>query len=76
MGGDAGGLGLDDLGAPHFQPFRGDAGVVGHGLGLEWRYPQSAFGKDPAQGGGDDAFAHVGAGAEDGQAGGFGTESG
>ena len=71
MGGDAGGLGLDDLGPAHLQAFGRDPGVVGHVLGLVGRHPHIPVTEHPAQGRTDDAFAYIGAGAEDGEAGGW-----
>ena len=66
--GDAGRLGLDDLGPAHFQPFRGDPGVVGHVLGLERGDGKPPVGKTPAQGCRDDALSHVRSGPQHRQA--------
>ena len=68
--GDARGLGLDDLRAPHFQALGGDPGVVGHVLGLEGRDPDPPAQDGAAERGDDDALADVRPGAEHSDAGG------
>ncbi len=51
-GGDAGGFGLQGLGAADFQALDGGGGVEGHVLGFKGSDTVAALGKDPAEGGG------------------------
>ena len=59
----AAGPGLQRLGAADLAAARGHGGVVGHVLRLERAHPVAAPQKRPAQPGGQQRFAHVGAGA-------------
>ena len=59
----AGGAGLERLGPADFAAVLGDGGIVGHVLRFEGHDFQSAIGKSPAQAGGHQGLAHVGAGA-------------
>ena len=63
------GMGLQDLSSRHLESIAGDPGLVCHVLRLEWRHVEAFVGEKPAQPGGDDALAHVGRGAKDGQRG-------
>ena len=58
-----GGAGLQGLGPADLAAIAGDGGIVGHVLRLEGHDFQSAIGEGPAEAGGDQGFAHVGAGA-------------
>ena len=60
---NAAGLGLHHLGAAHFLPQRGHAGVEGHVLRLERGHPVAVLKKNAAQGRREHAFSSVGAGA-------------
>ncbi len=58
---DAGGFGLGDLGPPHLAAAFGDVGVEGHVLGFEGGDAMAVLTEDPAEGGGEDGFADMGA---------------
>ena len=60
---DARGLGLQDLGPAHFPAVRRHAGIEGHVLGFEGRGVKAVLAQDAAEGGREDGFARVGAGA-------------
>ena len=64
---DAGGLGLDGLGAADFAAVGGDVGVVGHILGLEGGDTEPVLAEDAAQRRNQDALANVGGGPLDHQ---------
>ena len=66
--GDAGGAGLEGLGAADLAAVGGDGGVVGHVLRLEGADAQAAVGEGAGEAGDDEGLADVGAGALEHQA--------
>ena len=66
--GDAGGAGLQRLGAADLAAVGGDGGVVGHVLRLEGADAEAAVGEGAGEAGDDEGLADVGAGALEHQA--------
>ena len=74
VGGDAGGAGLQGLGAADLAAVGGDGGVVRHVLRLERAHAEAAVGEGAGEAGDDQRLADVGAGALEHQgAGGHGS---
>ena len=63
----AGRIGLDSLSPSYLASVGGYRGVQGHVLGLERGDAKAVLAKNPAEGGDQDALAHVGRGALDHQ---------